>query len=115
MDYRDVVIHIFDEENRLFYDLERIWRDCSLIERESLNLKALFKQRRQLWKKLPYSVFYLTHETEYTDYFAQNLKCLIRFYNNRIHKIIFWLKTNMSLFFIECFYCCRIIYQRTIF
>ena len=27
MDYRDVVIHIFDEENRLFYDLERIWRD----------------------------------------------------------------------------------------
>ena len=26
MDYRDVVIHIFDEENRLFYDLERIWR-----------------------------------------------------------------------------------------
>ena len=27
MDYGDVVIHIFDEENRLFYDLERIWRD----------------------------------------------------------------------------------------
>ena len=26
MDYRDIVIHIFDEENRLFYDLERIWR-----------------------------------------------------------------------------------------
>ena len=27
MDYRDIVIHVFDEENRLFYDLERIWRD----------------------------------------------------------------------------------------
>ena len=27
MDYGDLVIHIFDEENRLFYDLERIWRD----------------------------------------------------------------------------------------
>ena len=27
MDYRDLVIHICDEENRLFYDLERIWRD----------------------------------------------------------------------------------------
>lgn len=26
-DYRDVVIHIFDQENRLFYDLERMWRD----------------------------------------------------------------------------------------
>ena len=34
MDYRDVVIHIFDEENRLFYDLERIWRDGTLVERE---------------------------------------------------------------------------------
>ena len=27
MDYRDIVIHVFDEENRLFYDLERMWRD----------------------------------------------------------------------------------------
>ena len=36
-DYRDVVIHIFDEENRLFYDLERIWRDGEIVEREELN------------------------------------------------------------------------------
>ena len=27
LDYQDIIIHIFDEENRLFYDLERIWRD----------------------------------------------------------------------------------------
>lgn len=27
MDYGDLVVHIFDRENRLFYDLERIWRD----------------------------------------------------------------------------------------
>ena len=27
LDYHDIVIHIFDKENRLFYDLERIWRD----------------------------------------------------------------------------------------
>lgn len=27
MDYGDIIIHVFDEENRLFYDLERIWRD----------------------------------------------------------------------------------------
>lgn len=32
MDYGDIVIHIFDEENRLFYDLERIWRDGQSIE-----------------------------------------------------------------------------------
>lgn len=27
MDYGDVIIHIFCREDRLFYDLERIWRD----------------------------------------------------------------------------------------
>lgn len=27
MDYNDVIIHIFDKENRLFYDIERIWSD----------------------------------------------------------------------------------------
>ncbi len=27
MDYNDVIIHIFSEESRMFYDLERIWRD----------------------------------------------------------------------------------------
>ena len=27
MDYGDIIVHIFDTENRLFYDLERIWRD----------------------------------------------------------------------------------------
>lgn len=36
MDYRDIVIHIFDEENRLFYDLERIWRDGAVVEVEDL-------------------------------------------------------------------------------
>ena len=25
MDFQDVIVHIFDRENRLFYDLERIW------------------------------------------------------------------------------------------
>ncbi len=36
MDYRDIVIHIFDKENRLFYDLDRIWRDGKLINPEEL-------------------------------------------------------------------------------
>ena len=27
MDYRDVIIHIFDKESRSFYNLERIWSD----------------------------------------------------------------------------------------
>ncbi len=36
MDYQDIIIHIFDEENRLFYDLERIWRDGNPVEKEDL-------------------------------------------------------------------------------
>lgn len=32
MDYGDIIVHIFDVENRLFYDLERIWRDGKEIE-----------------------------------------------------------------------------------
>lgn len=36
MDYGDIVIHIFDEENRLFYDLERIWRDGKSIEKSDI-------------------------------------------------------------------------------
>ena len=36
LDYGDIVVHIFDEENRLFYDLERIWRDGQEIEADSI-------------------------------------------------------------------------------
>lgn len=32
MDYGDIIVHIFDAENRLFYDLERIWRDGKEID-----------------------------------------------------------------------------------
>lgn len=32
MDYGDMIVHVFDEENRLFYDLERIWRDGKVLE-----------------------------------------------------------------------------------
>ena len=34
MDYGDLIIHVFDEENRLFYDLERIWRDGKEVDAE---------------------------------------------------------------------------------
>ena len=31
MDFLDIVVHIFDKDNRAFYDLERIWRDGKQI------------------------------------------------------------------------------------
>ena len=36
MDFGDVIIHIFDAQNRLFYDLERIWKDGTQIDPEQL-------------------------------------------------------------------------------
>lgn len=34
MDYSDIIVHVFDKENRLFYDLERIWRDGKIVDLE---------------------------------------------------------------------------------
>lgn len=36
VDYGDLVIHIFNREDRLFFDLERIWSDGTLISAEEL-------------------------------------------------------------------------------
>ncbi len=36
LDFGDVIIHVFDRENRLFYDLERIWRDGKAVSVEEL-------------------------------------------------------------------------------
>ncbi|MBE5868093.1 MAG: ribosome silencing factor [Lachnospiraceae bacterium] len=36
MDFGDVIVHVFDKENRLLYDLERIWRDGKIIDVKSL-------------------------------------------------------------------------------
>ena len=36
LDYGDIIVHIFDKENRLFYNLEKIWRDGKVIDPEEL-------------------------------------------------------------------------------
>ena len=37
MDYGDIIVHVFDRDNRLFYDLERIWRDGKTIDVDTLS------------------------------------------------------------------------------
>lgn len=36
MDYSDIIVHIFSREDRLFYDLERIWTDGKRIEIDNI-------------------------------------------------------------------------------
>ena len=36
LDFGDIIVHVFDKENRLFYDLERIWKDGKSITAEEL-------------------------------------------------------------------------------
>lgn len=36
MDYGDVIVHVFSKEDRLFYDLERIWTDGKEIAADEL-------------------------------------------------------------------------------
>ncbi|MFF2246869.1 ribosome silencing factor [Arthrobacter sp. NPDC058130] len=32
LDYSDVVIHVQHEEDRVFYALERLWKDCPVVD-----------------------------------------------------------------------------------
>jgi ribosome-associated protein len=36
LDFGDVIVHIFGQEDRLLYDLERIWRDGKQVDPEQL-------------------------------------------------------------------------------
>lgn len=36
IDFGDIVVHIFDKENRVLYDLERLWRDGKSLDIEEL-------------------------------------------------------------------------------
>ncbi len=38
LDFGDVIFHIFDKENRLFYDLERLWFDGKTVDVKELML-----------------------------------------------------------------------------
>jgi ribosome-associated protein len=34
LDFGDVIVHVFHEEERLFYSLERLWKDCPVVALE---------------------------------------------------------------------------------
>ncbi|MFC0678337.1 ribosome silencing factor [Lysobacter korlensis] len=37
LDFGDLVVHVFHEEDRMYYSLERLWRDCPVIPLELAN------------------------------------------------------------------------------
>jgi ribosome-associated protein len=46
LDYMDIIVHIQHEEDRLFYALERLWKDCPQVELpESVNAHAAQRVR----------------------------------------------------------------------
>jgi ribosome-associated protein len=46
LDYIDIIVHIQHEEDRLFYALERLWKDCPQIELpEGVNAHAAQRVR----------------------------------------------------------------------
>ena len=36
LDFGDLIVHVFHQEERDFYQLERLWRDCPVIDVEPL-------------------------------------------------------------------------------
>lgn len=34
LDFGDLIVHVFHEEDRTYYSLERLWKDCPVIEIE---------------------------------------------------------------------------------
>lgn len=36
LDFGDIILHIFNQEDRLFYDLERLWQDGAEVSPENL-------------------------------------------------------------------------------
>jgi ribosome-associated protein len=36
LDFGDIVVHVFHEEERIYYQLERLWRDCPVVSLEGI-------------------------------------------------------------------------------
>ena len=40
LDFGDLVVHVFHEEDRMYYSLERLWRDCPAIPLQTVAASA---------------------------------------------------------------------------
>jgi ribosome-associated protein len=36
LDFGDIICHVMHEEDRIFYDIERLWKDCPVISLEGI-------------------------------------------------------------------------------
>jgi ribosome-associated protein len=41
VDFGDLVVHVFHEEERVYYSLERLWKDCPVIPIELASARAI--------------------------------------------------------------------------
>ncbi|MDY4813704.1 MAG: ribosome silencing factor [Ruminococcus sp.] len=37
LDYIDIIVHIFDDDSREYYDLERLWQDGTVVEFDDID------------------------------------------------------------------------------
>ena len=47
MDYGDVIVHVFEEETRTYYELEKFWLDAPKIAVEDKAVKAAAGSKKQ--------------------------------------------------------------------
>ena len=40
LDYADVIVHVFHEEDRAYYELERLWKDAPIVRWQPAKAKA---------------------------------------------------------------------------
>jgi ribosome-associated protein len=41
LDFGDIVVHVFTEEDRMFYDIERLWKDAPTVKWEGAREKQI--------------------------------------------------------------------------
>lgn len=40
LDFGDIICHVMHEEDRIFYDIERLWKDCPAISLDGITREA---------------------------------------------------------------------------